>query len=565
MLPMVFFLLLLLSFAEAQWSNDPIQNLQISNFGYFVKACEDGKGGAFICWDLPGDEPFTWVQWVDRYGYIRWTQPIPIAGLEDNQRAINIIRSEDNTAILAYYDMRYKYTLPPPVWERVYKNFITLTKIDTLGNFLWGVNGVTVTIDTTHQSDAVVVADKSGGAYLTWGDVYPLWGDRDSTIVRLQRISANGQRLWGDSGRYVYKAPANYYVEPYVNNRIPEGIFFRYPQKNVGLVMESIESSGNINWSIVNNWYGKPIPALDGGGVWAFLTYKPNSANLRIMANRMDSQGNLVWSDSGLVVEDNLSVLSSVSDFDILSDNSLIVFWKQSPYPGTSDFRSYIQIINENGYFQFPDSSKLITISDGEVIGLSITLSDSLNFILNWQDSRLNNPGYYSQKYNKNMEKLWINEDVLYSTRDQEDHITISDGNFGFIAIWDEFASPAFGVFAQQVNKNGNLGEPLTSIKIHDPLNSPRRFQLHQNYPNPFNSSTSISYYIPHKSNIKITVHNTLGQSVRTLFKGIRLPGNHIEYWDGSDDQERPLPSGIYYIELVTAQSKQIKKAILIK
>lgn len=543
---------------HAQWSSDPTQNLQISNFGYDVKACEDGNGGAFIAWDLSHDQPFVWVQWVDRYGYVKWAQPIQVTGQEDNQEVLDIIKSTNNTAILAYHDKRFLYDQPP----RLYKDFISLTKIDTNGNFLWDMNA---TVDTVIQRDLVIVPDENGGAYLTWNEPYSswVWGDPDSTIVRLQRISNTGQRLWGDSGRYVYRAPANYYTSPYISNRIPQGIFLRYSQENIGQIMESIEPNGLVNWQNISDWYGNPIPTYDGGGVWAYLSYKPNSPFLRIMSNRMESNGNFVWNDSGLVIADNLSSISSVIDYKLLNDSSLVVFWKRQHISNPEDYKSYIQIINYDGSLQFPDSSKLITdASDGKISGTGLTISDSLTHILLWKDYRSNDTGYYCQKYDKYMNKLWDSTDVLFSTHGASNRNVISDKNYGLLMVWSEWFSPGTGIYGQQINKHGSLGEPLTKIKELEKDNMINEFILYQNYPNPFNSETSIKFYSRKKSDYNLNIYNLLGQKVKS-YRLLNKNGINEFYWDAKNDLYQILPSGVYYIELKSKNYTQTIKSLL--
>jgi hypothetical protein len=42
----------------------------------------------------------------------------------------------------------------------------------------------------------------------------------------------------------------------------------------------------------------------------------------------------------------------------------------------------------------------------------------------------------------------------------------------------------------------------------------PRKFELYANYPNPFNPVTTISFALPYKSKINLTVYNLLGEKV---------------------------------------------------
>jgi hypothetical protein len=91
-------------------------------------------------------------------------------------------------------------------------------------------------------------------------------------------------------------------------------------------------------------------------------------------------------------------------------------------------------------------------------------------------------------------------------------------------------------------------------------------FQLMQNYPNPFNSSTYIQYRLTRESEIRVTVHNILGQLVRTLFKGEQKRGTHTIAWDGKDDSGKEVASGIYLYQLRTAdEAEQTNKMLFLK
>ncbi len=74
----------------------------------------------------------------------------------------------------------------------------------------------------------------------------------------------------------------------------------------------------------------------------------------------------------------------------------------------------------------------------------------------------------------------------------------------------------------------------------------PSEFYLAQNYPNPFNPSTTIHYGLPSSSNVELSIYNSLGQKVRTLYSGIQNAGQQRIVWNGRNDNGAPVSSGIY-------------------
>lgn len=82
----------------------------------------------------------------------------------------------------------------------------------------------------------------------------------------------------------------------------------------------------------------------------------------------------------------------------------------------------------------------------------------------------------------------------------------------------------------------------------------PDDFVLHPNYPNPFNGITTILFDAPRGEEVELTVFNLLGQKIRTLLKGAAIQGTRANRatWDGSDEFNRPVPSGVYFCRLKT-------------
>jgi hypothetical protein len=95
--------------------------------------------------------------------------------------------------------------------------------------------------------------------------------------------------------------------------------------------------------------------------------------------------------------------------------------------------------------------------------------------------------------------------------------------------------------------------------------NKPLTFALNQNYPNPFNPTTQISFELPEKGVVTLTVYNVIGQAVATLLNHQEVvAGNHQLSFDGS-----ALSSGVYYYRISVQGSlhayESVHKMVLLK
>jgi hypothetical protein len=87
------------------------------------------------------------------------------------------------------------------------------------------------------------------------------------------------------------------------------------------------------------------------------------------------------------------------------------------------------------------------------------------------------------------------------------------------------------------------------------------------NYPNPFNPSTTISFNLPEEGKVKLEIYNIKGQKVRAfnLFPNGSL-GTREVIWNGTDENNQPVSSGIYFYELnVSGKTEAVKKCLLLK
>jgi flagellar hook assembly protein FlgD len=85
-----------------------------------------------------------------------------------------------------------------------------------------------------------------------------------------------------------------------------------------------------------------------------------------------------------------------------------------------------------------------------------------------------------------------------------------------------------------------------------------------RNYPNPFNPSTRIEYTLARPGHLSLKVFNLKGELVKTLIDERRETGGFV-VWDGTDDRDSQVASGVYFYEARSAGEVKVDKMVLIK
>jgi len=86
------------------------------------------------------------------------------------------------------------------------------------------------------------------------------------------------------------------------------------------------------------------------------------------------------------------------------------------------------------------------------------------------------------------------------------------------------------------------------------------------NYPNPFNPSTTISYTLANSARTEIVIYNQKGQKIKTLLQAEKSAGQYETVWNGKDQDNNQVTSGIYLYQLqVDGKTVAREKMMLIK
>ncbi|HQO17901.1 MAG TPA: FlgD immunoglobulin-like domain containing protein, partial [Candidatus Cloacimonas sp.] len=98
-----------------------------------------------------------------------------------------------------------------------------------------------------------------------------------------------------------------------------------------------------------------------------------------------------------------------------------------------------------------------------------------------------------------------------------------------------------------------------------DPENPALVTELLNNYPNPFNPETAIRFTLKETAPTIISVFNVKGQLVNTLVDGVLPAGKHQVVWNGKDNCNHNVASGMYFYRLESRNYSCVKKMLLLK
>jgi len=110
----------------------------------------------------------------------------------------------------------------------------------------------------------------------------------------------------------------------------------------------------------------------------------------------------------------------------------------------------------------------------------------------------------------------------------------------------------------------------LQIVSSQEPINEKPglyKFRLNNNYPNPFNATTNISFDIPEgtSTNTQVIIFDVLGKKIKSLLNNELTDGSHKIRWNGKNDFNTDVSSGIYYVQLIYGDMQQSKKILLLR
>jgi hypothetical protein len=155
-------------------------------------------------------------------------------------------------------------------------------------------------------------------------------------------------------------------------------------------------------------------------------------------------------------------------------------------------------------------------------------------------------------------DKNAVYEDPLFQNVNEED-FHLGSGSPAIDAGVDvgipyNGTAPDLGAFESDFS---NMNNPTGS--------KPNQFNLHQNYPNPFNNLTKIYYSLSFPVEVDLSLFDISGQHVRTLVHEKQYSGLKSVTWNGKDENNHSVSSGVYFCQLQAGEFQSTRKMLLIR
>ncbi|MBC8277575.1 MAG: T9SS type A sorting domain-containing protein [FCB group bacterium] len=519
---------------DAQWSNDPYENILISDMAAIPLLVSDGYGGCVLTYWSWEDYKIHALRF-DKLGYPCWgTEGVLIDTDTLEHDNYVICQADDNSTIIAYTKINPE---SPYYYFKLYAQ-----RLDSSGNRLWGDSGVFInSLDSVSIGYLGITSNVEGGAYITWTDSrtssHQLYGQRIDSFGNIE-WAPNGVCLSGGTG------VTNLRPVTVTNTSNKLMVFWQVSSQSI-LRGQLIDADGTLNWGdegilLPENLGEWNSGAADqsGGCILTGRIPLPGPGTFQHYSQRIDSAGTILWGESCVAVSDTHTANSFHAPV-VHNEFGSFIAWDDDR---TGTYESYINNFSDEGMPLWGEFGIPVTISDTVTSMPNPCFTSDGNIVVVHMDARSANT-IRAQKFNLSGERLWDLNDIIISHNWSLTYDTyiVSDHNGGIFVCWPVY--PAL-VYVQQISSNGNLGEVL-SVKSVPTEQFLTTFELLPAYPNPFNSKTNVKYFLNMPGMMSLTIFDLQGRQVMVLDEGFKQPGNYSTTWKAGN-----IASGIYFLSL---------------
>ena len=323
-----------------------------------------------------------------------------------------------------------------------------------------------ISVQTNLQYAASITTDGAGGAIIVWSDWRSGEGD-----VYAQRINAAGQVLWDADGKAVCTATGNQSF-PTIYSDAAGGAFIVWQDNrgaNQDIYMQRMDANGNALWTAdgvavcnaTGTQYNPNVLNLGGGACMVAWHDDRTSANSDVYMQKINNDGTAAWAANGVLIS-NAAGYQLYPKMTIDAAGGAIVVWQDSR-SGGSNYDIYAQRIDATGAVQWTANGVAVCTASGMQGDAELLADGAGGALIVWEDYRPSTSSdVYMQRINNNGVAQWNSNGnaICTAANYQNDPKLVSDGNGGAIITWFDYRSDGgsftnFDIYAQRVNSAG--------------------------------------------------------------------------------------------------------------
>jgi len=561
--------------------------------------CTDGAGGAIIAWGdnrnrVLEDKWDIYGQRLDSDGAAQWTAGgVEICTAFGSQWLADLVPDGAGGAIIAWED-----------WSSTSVSDLYLQRLDPGGAKMWGADGVLMSDIAGSQELPSLLSDGAGGAIVVYQELC------DGCVgweIYAQRIGSDGQLLWLAGGVPICTAVEGQYGPEIAGDGAGDAVIvwddYRRGDYRNDLYAQRIDASGTVQWTAdgvavctasENQESPVLVPDGTGGAVIAWGDWRNLvTSGEDIYAQRLNGSGVRQWQTGGVPI-------CTATNYQwypqIVSDGAggAIVFWSDWRTGVVNDYNIYAQRIDPSGAVCWDAGGISVSSADGSQGDAAVISDGAGGAFAAWEDARWLDYDIYALRVAGDgtpVATLLAEYDARFDMGTVRLEWTLSEpvGDRSFIVMRAPAGESSFEELAGEAavreerfcsySDDACIAGAEYSYRVDlvdgaarsllfeaGPVGVPSAaLTLHQNHPNPFNPSTTISYYLPERSRVRIAVYDVLGRVVTVLVDGEEGMGPHSVHWNGLDSGGSSVPAGLYLYRLEAGKMRLSKKMIVVR
>lgn len=356
-----------------------------------------------------------------------------------------------------------------------------------------------------------------------------------------------------------------------------------------GMEHQTISSMGSFSTSIIahelaHQWFGDKVTCKNWENIWlneGFATfsealiveelYGTEAYNEVILSNMTSAKR-----AKGTLYVENIESVGSIFDKNRSYLKGSVVVYMLRGVMGDSLFFKACR-----SYLNHPDLAyNVATTEDINTVFSEVAQTDLTYFFEEWiygENFPVYNVTYHYEHIGNNQYEVTltlsqeINTSPTFFTMPVDFSLTTTESDTTF-TIFNNSQTQSIKLYVYgvpidlRIDPNNKILKESDVTGVKRDNNSAQSYMLYQNYPNPFNPNTTITFEIPKRTHVLLSVYDVNGNEITKLLDQEMLSGKYtIPFSLTKRIIAEKLSSGIYFYHIATDTYTSTKKMVYLK